>query len=171
MLHNHHDTDLYWFFQDDPASLTTNSGIITSIVVIMTWGLWKSLVSALLYIDVYVCPSSEALFFFGHLLTRFNLPQAPLVRQAPSTSVSSSIDLSDALETLLELDVYRHLSPLGQLRVVLINNCVGNFDLTSAIRDRSSKVEMQITSCIQRVLLSVTRTSFCNRGECRREKN
>jgi hypothetical protein len=35
------------------------------------WGLWKSLASALLYIDVSVRPSSEALFFFGHLLTRF----------------------------------------------------------------------------------------------------
>jgi hypothetical protein len=44
-------------------------------------------------------------FFFGHLLARFNLPQAPLVRQSPPTVVSSSIDLSDALETLLELDV------------------------------------------------------------------
>jgi hypothetical protein len=34
--------------------------------------------------------------------------------------------------------------------VILINNCIGYFDLTSAIRDRSSKVEMQITACIQR---------------------
>jgi hypothetical protein len=34
--------------------------------------------------------------------------------------------------------------------VVLINNCLGNFDLTSAIRDRSSKVEIQMTGCIQR---------------------
>ncbi len=77
-----------------------------SIAVIMTWGLWKSLTSALLYI------------------------------------VSSSIDLSDAFEALLDLDVYRHHSPLGQLCVILINNCIGNFDHTSAIRDRSSKVEM-----------------------------
>jgi hypothetical protein len=38
----------------------------------MAWGLWKSLASALLYIDVSVRPSSEApLFFFGHLITRF----------------------------------------------------------------------------------------------------
>ncbi len=29
MLRNHQETDLYWFFQDDPASVTTNSGIIT----------------------------------------------------------------------------------------------------------------------------------------------
>ncbi len=92
MLRNHQETDLYWFFQDDPASVATNSGIITellllllveldiptpprvkwtgyslsrvdasaahaigvSITVIMSWGLWKSLVSALLYIDVSV---------------------------------------------------------------------------------------------------------------------
>ena len=108
MLHKHRDTDLYWFFDDDPASLSKNSGIITewlllllveldiptppgvkwtghslrggasvahaigvSIAVIMAWGLWKSLASALLYIDVSVRPSSEALFFFGHLLPRF----------------------------------------------------------------------------------------------------
>ena len=44
-----------------------------TIAVIMAWGLWKSLASALLYIDVSVRPSSEALFFFGHLLKRFNL--------------------------------------------------------------------------------------------------
>jgi hypothetical protein len=64
--------------------------------------------------------------------------------------VSSSIDLSDTFEALLEFDDWRHRSPLGQLRVVLINNFIGNFDLTSAIRYRSSKVEMQITACIQR---------------------
>ena len=28
-LRNHRDTDLYWFFEDDPASLSKNSGIIT----------------------------------------------------------------------------------------------------------------------------------------------
>ncbi len=43
-----------------------------SIAVIMAWGLWKSLASALLYIDVSVRPSSEAVCFFGHLLPRFN---------------------------------------------------------------------------------------------------
>ena len=112
-----------------------------SFTVIMAWGLWKSLASPFLYIDVSVRPSSEALFF-GHLLTRFNLPQAPHLRQATPTAVSSSIDLSDAFEALLEFDDWRHRSPLGQLRVVLINNCIGNFDLTSAIRDRSSKVEI-----------------------------
>ena len=142
MLRNHRDTDLYWFFQDDPTSLAKNSGIITewlllllveldiptppgvkwtghslsqgdasaahaitvSIAVIMPWGLWKSLASALLYIEVSVRPSSEALFFFGHLLTRFNLPQASLVRQDTPTAVSSSIDLSDAFGALLEFD-------------------------------------------------------------------
>jgi hypothetical protein len=74
-----------------------------SIAVIMAWGLWKSLASALLYIDVSVRPSSEALFC-GHLLARFNLHQAPLVQQAPPTAVSSSMDLSDALQALLEFD-------------------------------------------------------------------
>ena len=59
---------------DGDASAADAIGV--SIAVIMAWGLWKSLASALLYIDVSVRPSSEALFFFGHLLPRFNLPQA-----------------------------------------------------------------------------------------------
>jgi hypothetical protein len=56
--------------------------ISASSVVIMAWGLWKSLASALLYLDVVVRPSSEALFFFSHLLLRFLLMEAPIVRQA-----------------------------------------------------------------------------------------
>ena len=75
-----------------------------SIAVIMAWGLWKSLASALLYIDVAVRPSSEALFFFGHLLPRFLLMEAPIVRQAQPTAEASPIDLSDAMAALLELD-------------------------------------------------------------------
>ncbi len=94
-----------------------------SIAVIMTWVLWKSLASSLLYIDVSVCPSSETLFFFGHLLSHFNHLEAPVLRQVTPSVVSSSIDLSDALEALLELDDQCHRSPLGRLRVVLINNC------------------------------------------------
>jgi hypothetical protein len=58
--------------------------ISVSSVVIMAWGLWKSLASAILYIDVVVRPSSETLFFFGHLLPRFLLMEAPIVRQAQS---------------------------------------------------------------------------------------
>lgn len=75
-----------------------------SISVIMPWGLWKSLASALLYIDVAVRPSSEALFFFGHLLPRFLVMEVPIVRQAQSTAEASPIDLSDAMAALLELD-------------------------------------------------------------------
>ena len=75
-----------------------------SIAVIMAWGLWKSLASALLYIDVAVRPSSEALFFFDHLPSRFLLMEAPIVRQAQPTAEASPIDLSDAMEALLELD-------------------------------------------------------------------
>ena len=97
--------------------------IDVSITVIMSLGLWKSLVSELLYINVSVWSPSEVLFFFGHLLSRFNQLEAPVLRRAPSTVVSSSIDLSDTLETLLEIDGLRHHSPLGQLLVVLINNC------------------------------------------------
>ena len=47
------------------------------IAVFFAWGLWKSLASALLYIDVSVRPSPEALFFFGHLFTRFIFLQRP----------------------------------------------------------------------------------------------
>ena len=35
MLRNHQDTDLYWFFQDDPASLSKNSGIITEWLLLL----------------------------------------------------------------------------------------------------------------------------------------
>ena len=70
----------------------------------MAWGLGKSLASALLYSDVAVRPPSEALFFFGHLLLRFLFMEAPIVRQAQSTAEASPIDLSDAMEALLELD-------------------------------------------------------------------
>jgi hypothetical protein len=70
----------------------------------MAWGLWKSLASVLLYIDVSIRPFSEALFFFGQLLSHFNRHQAPLVQQPSPTAVSVSIDLSDALEVLLEFD-------------------------------------------------------------------
>jgi hypothetical protein len=70
----------------------------------MTWGLWKSLASVFLYFNVSVWESSEALFFFGHLLARFNLPQVSHVRQPTPTVVTSSIDLSDAFDALLELD-------------------------------------------------------------------
>ena len=59
-----------------------------SITVIMSWVLWKSLVSVLLYIDVSVRSSSEPLFFFGHLLSRFIHLEAPVIRRGPSTVVS-----------------------------------------------------------------------------------
>jgi hypothetical protein len=92
----------------------------------MAWGLGKSLASALLYSDVAVRPPSEALFFFGHLLLRFLLMEAPIVRQAQPAE-ASPIDLSDAMEALLEFDAYRHRAPLGQLRVVLFNNGLRHF--------------------------------------------
>jgi hypothetical protein len=54
-----------------------------------------------------------------------------------ASAVSWSIDLSDALEALLEFDDWRHRSLLGQLSVDHINNCISNFDLTVAINPRS----------------------------------
>ena len=91
------------FFTSGDVSAAHAIGV--SITVMMSWGLWKSLVSALLYIDVSVRSSSETLFFFvGHLLSCFNHLEAPVIRRAPSTVVDSPIDLSDTLEALLELD-------------------------------------------------------------------
>jgi hypothetical protein len=60
---------------------SAEDAISASSAVIMTWGFWKSLASALFYIDVAVRPSSEALFFFGHLLSRFLLMETKIVRQ------------------------------------------------------------------------------------------
>ena len=104
---------------------STADAVGVSIVVIITWDLWKSLASSLLYIDVSVRPSSEALFFFGHLLSRFNHLEAPGHRRATPSVVTSPIDLSDALEALLELDVYlaSSISSGTTMCVVLINNC------------------------------------------------
>ena len=46
--------------------------------------------------------SSEALFFFGHLLSRFDHLETPVLRQGTPSVVSSTIDLSDVLEALLK---------------------------------------------------------------------
>jgi hypothetical protein len=35
MLRNHHDTDLYWHFQDDPVSLVSNSDMITEWLLLL----------------------------------------------------------------------------------------------------------------------------------------
>jgi hypothetical protein len=130
MLHNHQDTDLYWFFQDHPASVDTNSGIITKWMLFLLVELdnptppgvkWKevSRLSAPLHRRLY------ADVFRSSLLLRppvYSLQSSSSVTRSPPTVVSSSIDLSDALEGFLELDVWRHRSPLEQLPVVLINN-------------------------------------------------
>ena len=106
-----------------PTPLSTTFVCVgVSITVIMVWDLWKSLASPLLYIDVSMWPSSKALFFSGHLFSIFNPLESPVLRQASPTVVRSPIDLSDVLEALLELDDASHRSPLGRLRVVLINN-------------------------------------------------
>ncbi len=94
----------YVIFSIPSSGASVTHGVGVSIAVIMTWGLWKSLASALLYIDISVCPSSEVLFFFGHLLSRFNHLEAPVRRQATPSVGSSPIDMSDALESLLELN-------------------------------------------------------------------
>jgi hypothetical protein len=62
----------------DPGEAVRNVeyAISVSITIIMDWDLWKSIASALIYIDVSVRMSPDALFFFGHLLSRFNLHEA-----------------------------------------------------------------------------------------------
>ena len=45
------------------------------LLVIKSWGLWASLDSLHLYVDVLVAADEAAGLFFGHLLRRF--PQAP----------------------------------------------------------------------------------------------
>jgi hypothetical protein len=35
MLRNHRDSDLYWFFEDDSASLSKNSGTITELLLLL----------------------------------------------------------------------------------------------------------------------------------------
>ena len=65
----------FFILRRDVASAVRAIGV--SITVIMDWDLWKSLASALFYIDVSVRLSSEALFYFGHLLSsHFSLLEA-----------------------------------------------------------------------------------------------
>ena len=71
------------------ASAAHAIDVSITVIIVMTWGLWKSLTLALLYIDVSVRPFSEALFFFGHLPSLFNPLEAVVlrVRRAPPTVV------------------------------------------------------------------------------------
>jgi hypothetical protein len=77
-----------------------------SIAVIIAWGFWKSLASALLYIDVSLCGRLQKLSFSSVTFPRASILMKHLsfAEQAPPTAVSSPIDLSDALEALLEFD-------------------------------------------------------------------
>ena len=56
MLRNHHDTDLYWFFQEHPVSSATNSGIITEWLLLL-----------LLELDI---PTPPGVTWTGHSLRR-----------------------------------------------------------------------------------------------------
>jgi hypothetical protein len=87
-----------------------------SLMQIMHYGLWKSLAAVQRYLEHFdaISPdSSEWLFFFGWMthpmsptrtLSAFNSPGAPPVLQAQPAYVSPTIDLSDALAVLLEID-------------------------------------------------------------------
>ncbi len=116
MLRNHRNSDLYWFFEDDSASLSKNSGIITE---------WLFLL--LVDLDIPTPPGGVGYSLrIGYSLSRGGasaahaigvsiavimawglccvLQSSPRVRQATPTAVSSSIELSDAFVALLEFD-------------------------------------------------------------------
>lgn len=86
-----------------------------SLMQIMHYGLWKSLAAVQRYLEHFdaISPDSSAWLFFGWMtppmpplrtMSSFNAPTAPAVLQAQPQSVSPSIDLSDALAALLEID-------------------------------------------------------------------
>jgi hypothetical protein len=86
-----------------------------SLMQIMHYGLWKSLAAVQRYLEHFdaISADSSAWLFFGWMtppmpplrtMSSFNAPTAPAVLQAQPQSVSPSIDLSDALAALLEID-------------------------------------------------------------------
>ena len=86
-----------------------------SIVVIMDWGLWKSLgIVEVSRFSVLVHRRLRVTVFRRSVLLRsssvviqsscLNPLEVPVARQAPSTVVSTPIDLSDVLGSLVEFD-------------------------------------------------------------------
>ena len=83
------------------------------------------------------------------LLVDLNIPTPPGIKWVGHSlrrgDPSSVHDLGVSIAVIMTWGLWKSLDSPG----VLVNNCWRNFDLTSVIRDRSSKVEIQITGCIQ----------------------
>jgi hypothetical protein len=82
---------------------------------IMHYGLRKSLPSVQRYLEYFdvIFPDTSAWLFFGWMTapatpprtsTFVNSQDALVLRQAPLPSVSSSVDLCDSMETVLEIN-------------------------------------------------------------------
>ncbi len=109
MLRNHHDSDLYWFFQDDPVSLDTNSGIITEWLLI------------LVELDI---PAPPGVKWTGHSLRRggasathdiglsitvimsWGLGSLSPQRSSTSTSLCGRLQLSSSSVTYLRASIF-----------------------------------------------------------------
>jgi hypothetical protein len=87
----------------------------TSLMQIMHYDLWKSLAAVQRYLEHFdaISPDSSVWLLFGLMtppmppprtLSAFNSPGALAVLQTQPLSVRPTIDLSDALATLLEID-------------------------------------------------------------------
>ena len=95
--------------------------------------------------------SSTSMFLCVRLL-KLSSSSATCLRASSSSSATRSTSYSNCCElvdrperrfrSIARVRLLASSLSSGTTRVVLINNCYGNFDLTSAIRDRSSKVEM-----------------------------
>jgi hypothetical protein len=87
MLRNHRDTDLYWFFEDDPAFLSKNSGIITE---------WLLL---LVELDI---PTPSGVKWTGHSLRRGGASAAHAI----------GVSIADIIHGLGLMEVSRFSAPL-----------------------------------------------------------
>ena len=80
-----------------------------SLMQIMHYGLWKSLVTVQRYLEHFdsISPDTSVWLFFDWMIpplppTRSH--DVPVLQQAPLTSFRTTIDLADAVEALLESD-------------------------------------------------------------------
>ena len=94
-----------------------------SLMQIIHYGLWKSLPAVQRYLEHFdaISPDTSAWLFFGWMtppappprtISSVNSQEPPVLRQAPpQSSASPSVNLSDALEALLEIDNLHPRSP------------------------------------------------------------
>jgi hypothetical protein len=113
------------FFDDDPVSLHQNSGIMS------------------LFVRLQNLSSPDCVFQSSSRTTR-----------PTSSTVTYCCEVVDRPEwRFARVDRVRWLTSSISSETISrrpYQQLLGNFDLTSTIQDHSSKVEIQITSCIQR---------------------